>query len=871
MNSDVKTLIAKLNSTCRKALEGAAALCVAQTNYNVEIEHLLLKVLEAPDADLHGILRYYDISGEAVTRDLNRAIEGLKRGNSRTPALSPHIIELLQQAFLLSSLKMGEAQVRSGVLLLALLETESLRGMLLETAASLLKLSLPRLREDLPELLAGGEEGVGGVPAGVVSGPERVARGPSSSPSLDQYTVDLTARAKAGELDPIHGRDSEIRQIVDILTRRRQNNPILTGEAGVGKTAVVEGFALRIAKGDVPPPLRDVSLRVLDLALLQAGAGIKGEFENRLKSVIAEVKASARPVILFIDEAHTMIGAGGPAGQNDAANLLKPALARGELRTIAATTWSEYKQYFEKDPALARRFQVIKVDEPDEDRAADMLRSAVANLERHHRVLILDEAVRDATRLSHRYISGRQLPDKAVSVLDTACARVAIGQTSTPPAVEDVIRRAELRRIELEILQREERAGSEHSVRLRELESELGSIAEERAAAESRWRTELAAVGDIRETQKRVEEGDVSAREQLAQRKRDLHALQGEEPMVPLCVDSRVIAAVVSGWTGIPVGKMLKDEVSTVLELPRRMAKRIVGQDEALAAICRRIQTSRAGLDDPSKPVGVFFLVGPSGVGKTETALTLADILYGGEDNVVTLNMSEYQESHTVSLLKGAPPGYVGYGKGGILTEAVRRSPYTVILLDEIEKAHADVVELFYQVFDKGTLEDAEGIVVDFRNTVILMTSNLGSELIVGEARDHKARPAADVLVERVRPALVAHFKAAFLGRLVIVPYFPLGDTAIREIVRLKLERISRRFRDTHRASLEWSDGLVAAIAARCTEVDSGARNIDHILTQTILPEMSTRMLARMAEGLSLAAVRLDVDGDGSPTYELRE
>ena len=693
----------------------------------------------------------------------------------------------------------------------------------------------------------------------------------SQTPALDQFTIDLIERARQGKIDPIYGRDTEIRQLIDILTRRRQNNPILTGDAGVGKTAVVEGFALRIADGgDVPPSLANISIRILDLALLQAGAGIRGEFEKRLKAVIDEVKRAPHPVILFIDEAHTMIGAGGMAGQGDAANLLKPVLARGELRTIAATTWSEYKKYFEKDPALVRRFQVVKVAEPDEASAVEMLRGVVANLEAHHRVTVLDEAVWDAVRLSNRYITGRQLPDKAISVLDTACARVAVGQSSTPPEIEDAVKRGEQLELEIAILRREQASGHDHGERLEELTRSLAAVHGEQETLEKRWEEERAAVAAVLELQTDLQgsatAGDADL-ERLKNAKADLARLQDETPMVPLCVDARVIARVISNWTGIPVGKMLTDEIDTVLNLKEKMAERIIGQPQALDMICRRIRTYRAGLDDPGKPVGVFLLAGPSGVGKTETALTLADLLYGGDRNLVVINMSEYQEAYTVSGLKGAPPGYVGHGKGGVLTEAVRQNPYSAVLLDEVEKAHPDVMELFYQVFDKGVLEDSEGLVVDFKNTVIMLTSNVGTDAILNACLENGASPDLDTLVEQVRPELLRYFKPAFLGRLVTVPYLPLNDSVIRRIVRLKLEKIKSRFAENHRVDFTYSDELVDAVAARCTEVDSGARNVDHLLTHTLLPDLSSEMLRRMAAGQACTAIHGHLDDQGGLAY----
>jgi type VI secretion system protein VasG len=881
MDFDLRTLIAKLNVDCRRALEEAAELCVRQTHYNVEIEHLLLKLVERSAPDIGLILRRYQIEPATLTKELTEAMERFKRGNGRTPALSPHFAALIQEAWLVSSMQLGEQAVRSGALLLALLQLDSLRAMLIESAPSLLLLPREALRSSLAETLGDSSEG---RPATVGQSPNARttdAAAGGSTPALDQYTLDLMAQARAGAIDPIRGRDAEIRQIVDILLRRRQNNPILTGEAGVGKTAIVEGFALRVASGDVPAALQQVSIRALDLGLLQAGAGIKGEFENRLKSVIAEVKASPRPIILFIDEAHQLIGAGGSEGQGDAANLLKPALARGELRTIAATTWAEYKKYVEKDPALARRFQVIKVDEPSEEVAVDMLRGVVDNLERHHGVAILDVAVRDAVRLSHRYISGRQLPDKAISVLDTACARVAIGQSGTPPELESIVRAAEQSETELRVLRKEALGGANHAKRIAELTVHLQALRRTQNELLVRLDEERRAVAEILRVRRRLDEagvGDVDyesddmsevahLRRELGRLERGLEAIQSDDPMVPVCVDSKAVASVVSGWTGIPVGRMLTDEVRTILNLKERLAERVVGQDQALDAIARRVRTFRADLDDPGKPVGVFLLVGPSGVGKTETAAALAELLYGGERNMIVVNMSEFQEAHTVSSLKGAPPGYVGFGRGGVLTEAVRRKPYSVVLLDEVEKAHPDVIELFYSVFDKGMLEDGEGVVVDFKHTVILLTSNVGQEIITAACQAHRLRPDSGTLVEHLRPALLAHFRSAFLGRLVIVPYYPLGDNDIRAIVGLKLARIAQRFRRNHQAELTYDHTLIAAIRDRCTEVDSGARNVDHILTHGLLPELSQQILEKMSLGEAFKGVHVSLDMGGHFRY----
>jgi type VI secretion system protein VasG len=888
MKVELKSLISKLNPICRKALEGGAERCVRQTNYEVEIEHILQALLDLPDSDLLLILRQYEVDVAALEVELTRAIDAFKRGNPRTPAFSPHVPRLLERAWSISSLRLSESAVRSGALLLAALEDIGIRGTLRESLPSLMGIAPDVLERDLPELLRYSPEGeIRGQP-GAAAGdagtgnPSPGGERRSSSPppagaarpdgALAQYTIDLTEQARQGRLAPIRGRDPEIRQIVDILMRRRQNNPILTGAPGVGKTAVVEGFALAIAAGEVPPALETASVLTLDLGLLQAGAGIKGEFEHRLKSVIEEVKTSPNPIILFIDEAHTIIGAGGAEGQGDAANLLKPALARGELRTIAATTWSEYKRYIEKDPALARRFQVIKVEEPDEETAVSMIQGVISQLEGHHGVRILEEAVRDAVELSHRHISGRQLPDKAVSVLDTACARVAIGQSSPPGPVADADRRVEQLEIELRILEREAVSGADQAERRRQLERAVAKARQRSTELTRQWDEERELVREILSVRKQLEGGGFEdpedGRTQLSSLESALAEIQGEDPLVPLQVDSRVVASVISDWTGIPVGKMVKDEARTVLTLKSRLEARIIGQSEPLEMICRRIGTSSAQLEDPEKPTGVFLLVGPSGVGKTETALTLSDFLYGGERNVITVNMSEYQEAHTVSSLKGAPPGYVGYGRGGVLTEAVRRRPYSLVLLDEIEKAHPDVMELFYQVFDRGMMEDGEGQLIDFKHTLILLTSNIGTEVITRACMNGE-RPDPERLVELVRPHLLQHFPPAFLGRLTVIPYYVLGDAEIREIVELRLSKIQRRFWERHKAELTYDPAVVDLIAARCTEVDSGARNIDHIISGTMLPDLSTRILDHMAREAPIASIHVLVGEDGGFDYSI--
>jgi type VI secretion system protein VasG len=897
---NLKGLVTKLNATCRGALEGAAGLCVARTHYEVDIEHFLIKLSEAAGGDVALIFRHFELDSSKAARELTSALDRMKTGNARSPALSPRIVKLLSEAWTLGSVDYGASQIRSGLIVAALLSHDDLSRYAYESCPQLRGISVEMLRRDLLKICAKSAEDVGGHgeesadPAGAETR-EPAPPGSGKTPNLEQYTIDITASARAGKIDPVLGRDFEIRQIIDILTRRRQNNPILTGEAGVGKTAVVEGFALRVAAGDVPPSLKEVAVRTLDLGLLQAGAGIKGEFENRLKGVIAEVKASPKPIILFIDEAHTMIGAGGQAGQSDAANLLKPALARGELRTIAATTWSEYKKYFEKDAALARRFQVIKVEEPSEPQAIGMMRGLAETLEKHHKVRVLDEAVDAAVRLSHRYISGRQLPDKAVSVLDTACARVAIGQNATPASIEDTQREISLLETELRILERESSTGGDHAerlgqlstlhnaahARLAELEKRLGlersliervinlrGKLEDAALRQKAPQAAMAGAGAAVTTEEPPIDTEALRRE-LVEANTELGTLQGEEPLIKPYVDAQTIAEVIAGWTGIPVGKMVKDEIETVLRLAELLQERVVGQRHALDAVSQRIRTARARIDDPRRPIGVFLLVGPSGVGKTETALALADVLYGGERNLVTINMSEYQEAHSISGLKGSPPGYVGYGEGGVLTEAVRRKPYCVLLLDEMEKAHTDVMELFYQVFDKGFMEDAEGREVDFKNTVILMTSNTGSDLLMKMCADPDTRPEPGALAEALAPSLRKVFKPALLGRLIVIPYYPIDDSSMRRIIELKLDHIRRRLEENHRAPFTYSDELVSEIARRCTEVETGARNVDHILTGTLLPEVSSGILARMAEGARLNRVHVSLGDGGSFQYDI--
>ncbi|VCS85137.1 ClpA/B type protease [Burkholderia pseudomallei] len=874
MSTPLKTLIAKLNPVCRKAAERAASHCFARGHYEVDLEHLFLALLDESTGDVPLVLRASGVDPHALRADLERELERLKTGNTRTPVFSVHLSELFEQAWLIASLDSQIGRIRSGHLLLALLAGPDLAQFAQRMSSQFARVRVDDLKHKFDEIAAGSSEAEPRHADADVAVPDGAAasgdapRGPSKTPALDTYTTNLTQRAREGKIDPVIGRDAEIRQAIDILMRRRQNNPIMTGEAGVGKTAVVEGLALRIAADDVPPPLRGVALHVLDMGLLQAGASVKGEFENRLKSVIDEVKKSAHPIILFIDEAHTIIGAGGQAGQNDAANLLKPALARGELRTIAATTWSEYKKYFEKDAALARRFQVVKIEEPSEPLAAAMLRGMAALMERHFNVRVLDDAITEAVRLSHRYISGRQLPDKAISVLDTACAKVALAHSSTPAAIDDAKKRIERIDAEIAALEREAASGAAHDARLAELrearDADLKALAEDAA----RYEEERALVTEIgalraeldaaRESSADGKPVDVDAtRAKLAERVDALRARQGNQPMVPLQVDGHVVAEIVASWTGIPLGRMVKDEIETVLNLRDLLGARVIGQDHALGAIAQRVRTATANLEDPNKPRGVFMFVGPSGVGKTETALALADVLYGGERKLITINMSEYQEAHSVSGLKGSPPGYVGYGEGGVLTEAVRRNPYSVVLLDEVEKAHPDVLEMFFQVFDKGAMDDAEGREIDFRNTLIILTSNVGSSAVMQACLNKAPQelPDAETLAETLRPQLYKTFKPAFLGRMKVIPYYPISDDVLAEIIELKLERIRRRIEANHKAAFEWDESLVDAVLARCTEVDSGARNVDHILNGTLLPEIAEHVLSRIADGEAIVRI----------------
>jgi type VI secretion system protein VasG len=887
-------LFGKLNPIAYKAVESATIFCKMRGNPYVELVHWLNQIFQLADSDLHRIIKQFSLNTSRLATDLTAALDKLPRGATSISDFSPHLEEAVQQGWVFGSLLFGENRVRTGHVIVAMLKTPSLRNIFLNLSGEYSNIKVETLTDGFAKITAGSPEeslgaadqaGAGGVAPGETSGAMAPA-GMGKQEALGKFSVDLTDKARKGEIDPILGRDEEIRQIVDILMRRRQNNPILTGEAGVGKTAVVEGFALRIAAGDVPPALKEVSLRTLDLGLLQAGASMKGEFENRLRQVIDEVQASPKPIILFIDEAHTLIGAGGAAGQGDAANLLKPALARGTLRTIAATTWAEYKKYFEKDPALTRRFQVIKVDEPSEDKAVLMIRGLAPVLEKHHKVDLLDEALEAAARLSHRYIPSRQLPDKAVSLIDTACARVAISQHATPPALEDCQHTISALDSELAIVVRESSIGIDHQQRKTTIETNLASEKERLVNLDAAYKKEKGVVDQILELRRKLRfQGSTDTKSNgeekpepikpeeresllahLRELEKELAAIQGENPLILASVDEQAVASVVADWTGIPVGRMVKNEIQAVLTLADSLEKRVIGQRHGLEAIAKRIQTSRAGLDNPGKPIGVFLLAGPSGVGKTETALSLSETLYGGETNIITINMSEFQEAHTVSTLKGAPPGYVGYGEGGILTEAVRRRPYSVVLLDEVEKAHPDVHEIFFQVFDKGMMEDGEGRLIDFKNTIILLTTNVGSDLIMNMCKDPEMMPSPDGVAKALRQPLLKVFPAALLGRLVVIPYYPLSDQMLRSIIRLQLSRIQKRVSENQEIAFNYDDAVVELIASRCTELESGGRMVDAILTQTLLPEISRELLTKLMEGMQVRQVDVAVK-DGTFAY----
>ncbi|MEE3160884.1 MAG: type VI secretion system ATPase TssH [Pseudomonadota bacterium] len=884
ININLKSLVDKMSPYMRDSLEGAAGLCLAHSQYNVELEHWLLKLLDISDTDFVTLLEKHDVNPGSVAKQLAGTISRFRSGSSRPAALAPSIVEAAKNAWMLASVDYAQPVVSSGHLLAALLLEDSTRRQLLESCPELKEIAPESIREtaraifgttgETDSLVRGNEPGSEGGQAGPVSA--------SKTPALDKYTVNLTERAQSGQIDPVLGRDEEIRQCIDILTRRRQNNPIMTGEAGVGKTAVVEGFALRIAAGDVPEPLKGVAVRTLDLGLLQAGASVKGEFENRLKSVIEEVRASVTPIILFIDEAHTMIGAGGKEGQGDAANLLKPALARGELRTIAATTWAEYKKYFERDPALTRRFQVVKVEEPSEEKSIDMMRGIAQSLQDHHKVRILDEAIIASVTLSHRYIPGRQLPDKSVSLLDTACARVALSQSATPGAIEDAQRRIQRAETTIGKLEREAAATGEHTERLADLYAEKQNAETLLADLNTQYEQETALITQIRECRDQIDQNfmadadnklsdsDADAlKTQLKALTAELSGIQGDAPLMQANVDEQAIAEVIANWTGIPVGKMVSDQITAVQTLADRLGQRVIGQPHALEAIAQVIRTSRAGLTDPRKPMGVFLFCGTSGVGKTETALALADELFGGEQNITTINMSEFKEEHKVSMLLGSPPGYVGYGEGGVLTEAARRKPYSVILLDEMEKAHPGVQDIFYNLFDKGTIKDGEGRDIDFKNTIIIMTSNAGEDAIRAIFNQVEEKPEPEVLLDNIRPHLLQHFKPAFMGRANTIAYYPLDDENLMQIAAINMRRIEKRLTEKYGAEFSYDDDVLINIVARCQESDTGARNIETILNRTVLPALASECLAKMAEGEEVTKVHIGATEEGDFTYQV--
>jgi type VI secretion system protein VasG len=858
------------------ALQSAYQFARTRGDAYVELHHWLNQILMLPDSDLHRTIRAFGIDHARLAADFARALERIRGGGSAMLDFARHIDLAIERGWIVASLLFGSARIRSGHLLIGILEDEDLARALFALSEQFRRLSSETLKRDFAAVVAGSPEGRGAPPVEAAEGPPAdEATGLAPAPmgraeALRRFTIDLTEQAQAGRIDPVIGRDAEIRQVIDILLRRRQNNPMLVGEAGVGKTAVVEGFALRIAAGDVPPALQDIALKTLDVGLLEAGASMKGEFEQRLRQVIEEVQSSQTPIILFIDEAHTLVGAGGASGTGDAANLLKPALARGTLRTIGATTWSEYKQHIEKDAALTRRFQIVKIEEPDDADAIEMMRGVAASLEQHHNVEVLDEALRASVDLARRYIPARQLPDKSVSVLDTACARVAVSQSAAPAALAACRRQIAALETELALIERERRLGLDVDPRKPQAEERLAAARAESETLERRWQTESKLVGRILGLRGELRDADATdAAEgavklaELRDLQTELASLQGDSPLVFPRVDEEAVAEVIANWTGVPVGRMVKDEIQAVLELVDTLKDRVIGQDHALEMIAKRIQTSRAGLEDPNKPIAVFLLCGPSGVGKTETALTLAEAFYGGEHNIISINMSEFQEAHTVSTLKGAPPGYKGYGEGGRLTEAVRRKPYSVVLLDEVEKAHPDVHEIFFQVFDKGIMDDSEGRRIDFKNTLILLTTNIGSELIMNLCADPDTMPTPEGLTEALRPQLLKTFPAALLGRLVAIPYYPLSDEMLERIIRLQLERVRKRVEARHGVPFAYDPAVVELIRKRCTEVESGGRMIDAILTNSVLPTVSREFLVRLKDGMPIASVQVDVQ-DGA-------
>lgn len=876
INVNLKSLVDKMSPLMRESLEAAAGLCIGRSHHQVEVEHWLLKLLEADGSDFQALLARFKVDRDVMLRQLNHSLDRFHDGSTRPPSLSVSLVEATQNAWMLASVEFSHDKIGSGHLLTALLLSDHSRRLLCQSVSALESVAPETLREATRALVGSTAESAGDAPQ---NRPGEAGEAASQTPSLDRFTINLTERARAGQIDAVLGRDSEIRQCIDILTRRRQNNPIFTGEAGVGKTAVVEGFAQRIAEGDVPEALKSAQVRSLDLGLLQAGASVKGEFENRLKAVIEEVKGASQPIILFIDEAHTLIGAGGGEGQGDAANLLKPALARGELRTIAATTWAEYKKYFERDPALTRRFQVVKVEEPDQNKAINMMRGLSVPLQHHHQVRILDEAVVASVTLSQRYIPGRQLPDKSVSLLDTACARVALSLSTTPAPIADLRRRIEQDERNLVLLETENATSGAHLVRIAELQASRKQAEKELETLNWQWQREQEVIADIRVIQTRIEqahgrmEEPETATESLQslwqQRCAELSDIQGQQPLMQANVDAQAVAEVVANWTGVPVGKMMDDEIQGVLDIQNRLQQRVIGQDHALQAVAQAVRTSRAGLTDPRKPVGVFLFVGTSGVGKTETALALADLLFGGESNITTINMSEFKEEHKVSMLLGSPPGYVGYGEGGVLTEAARRKPYSILLLDEMEKAHPGVQDIFYNLFDKGTIKDGEGRDIDFKNTLIIMTSNAGEDAIRSLWQVSAERPQPDQVLQSIRPQLLQFFKPAFLGRTTLVAYNPLNDEDLGKIAAISLQRVAHRVKQHYGADFSVDDAVLEHIVSRCQEAETGARNLEHIISASLLPALASECLHKLAEGCAIRQIHVGLSDRESFIYEL--
>jgi len=885
----------KLNRVGYEAFFKALRQAKGAGNRNVELAHWLFQILQAERTDVSLTADHYKIDRGRLITDITAVVNGFKKNETEMPAVSNTVMDILDRGWHYATLFFGETQIRTGHILVGALQSRELTRALTGLSRELTKIPVDQLTNEYRTIWARSDEenlrpmdGSGLVAAD--SPGAQAGAGAKGTTALDRFSQDLTAKAKGGDLDPILGRDEEIRQIVDVLMRRRQNNPILTGEAGVGKTAVVEGFAQRVAAGDVPPSLRGVRVCVLDVGLMQAGASMKGEFEQRLRSVIDEVQQSPQPIILFIDEAHTLIGAGGSAGTGDAANLLKPALARGTLRTIAATTWSEYRQYIEKDPALTRRFQPIHIGEPGIQQCCDMLRGILGPMEKHHKVRISDAAIVAAVSLSSRYIPARQLPDKAVTLLDTAAARVAISQSAVPAMIEDATATIAAREKEKASLASDGDFGRSVEERTAAIDAEIAQLKAQVTELEAEWQAEQKLVNEIRSLREilappktdgnaaeppppasPVNAGEAAqSHDEIRGRIREsfqtLDSRPPERRMIYAQVDEQVVASVVSDWTGIPVGRMVKDEIENVLRLPEILNRRVIGQSHGLQMIAKRIETNRAQLENPNKPIGVFMLCGPSGVGKTETALALAEALYGGEQNMITINMSEFQEAHTVSSLKGAPPGYVGYGEGGRLTEAVRRRPYSVVLLDEVEKAHPDVHEIFFQVFDKGFMDDGNGRRIDFKNTLIILTTNVGTSLIMGLSADPKYREQPDELAQALRPELLKVFPPALLGRIVSIPYYPLSAKVLAGIIRLQLDRIGRRIRENHAADFVYDDADVDHISAQCNDPDSGGRMIDNIITNTLLPALSREFLRRALAKEKIKAATIGIE-NGDFTY----